>query len=121
MPRVCVLAFWCCLLALGCTGCAGSSESDPNDAQTPAVIDISISGDSVTPNGERVQVRVGQPIDLVVMAEEPGEIHVHSRPEEQEFAFEPGTTTFKIEVDSPGVVEIESHDLNQTIVQLEVR
>jgi hypothetical protein len=63
---------------------------------------------------------VGQEIDLVVTADQPGEIHVHSTPE-QELAYEAGTTTLPLTIDQPGVVEVESHDLDLTIVQLEVR
>ncbi len=76
----------------------------------------------MTPNGDRVEVDAGQPIDLVVTADEPGEIHVHSEPE-QTFEYEGGgaTTTFEISVDRPGVVEVESHNLEQVIVQLEVQ
>ena len=75
----------------------------------------------MTPNGERVEVEVGQEIELVVTADEPGEIHVHSTPE-QELAYGDGTTTLDDRrIDKPGVVDVESHDLEQVIVQLEVR
>lgn len=109
------------LVAAAFSGCASSASDPVGEAPDPTVVDIAISGDTVTPNGDRIRVRLGQPVDLVVKADEPGEIHVHSRPESQEFIFEPGTTTFMLEIDSPGVVEIESHNLGKTIVQLEVR
>jgi hypothetical protein len=83
-------------------------------------IEITFSGDTVIPSGERVEVGVNQPIDLVVTADKPGEIHVHSVPE-HEFAYPEGTKTFKLQIDRPGVVEVESHDLGKVIVQLEVR
>jgi hypothetical protein len=82
-------------------------------------IEVTFSGGTVTPNGERVEVGVDQPIDLVVEADEPGEIHVHSEPE-QKFEYAAGTTTLKLVIDKPGVVEVESHELDQVIVQLEV-
>lgn len=109
------------LTMVGLGGCGSSSDDASVDESTPAVIDIEIADGAVTPNGDRIQVAVGQQVDLVVKADAPGEIHVHTRPEEQEFDFEPGTTTFKLVIDSPGVVEVESHDLGRTIVQLEVR
>ena len=85
------------------------------------IIEIPFADGKVTPNGERVEVDANQPIDLVVTADEPGEIHVHSEPE-HEFAYGEGEEEFpEIEIDKPGVVEVESHNLEQVIVQLEVR
>ena len=109
-------------LALTLTAGCGSDEStgDGTGAQETTTIDITFADGSVTPNGDRVEVAKGQPVELVVQAEEPGEIHVHSTPE-QEFAYGAGTTTLKLTLDKPGVVEVESHDLDVTIVQLEVR
>lgn len=116
------LAVLTCILSLA-AGCGGSD--DPGDSTgstaTTRTIDITVSGDTVTPNGDRVEVRRGQPIELVVKADAAGEIHVHSTPE-QEFEYGPGTTTLKLEpIEEPGVVDIESHTLDLTIVQLEVR
>ncbi|WP_193608917.1 hypothetical protein [Nocardioides lijunqiniae] len=102
----------------GLTACGGDDE--PAASSEPKTIEITFDGDSVTPNGERVEVGVDQPIDLVVQADAPGEIHVHSEPE-QEFPFEEGETTIEMQIDKPGVVEVESHDLDVVIVQLEVR
>ena len=63
----------------------------------------------------------GQPIELKVTADKAGEIHVHSDPE-QELAYDKGTSTVEIKpIDQPGIVEVESHVLEKTIVQLEVR
>ncbi|MEJ7832355.1 MAG: hypothetical protein WKF79_05530 [Nocardioides sp.] len=96
-------------------------EDEPTDAnQDTKMIEVSITGDSVTPSGERIEVEVGQPVDLVVKSDVAGEIHVHSDPE-QEFDYEPGTTILMLQIDRPGVVEVESHDPDQVIVQLEVR
>ena len=83
-------------------------------------IDVTIEGDSVTPNGDRVDVRTGQRIELVVQADVAGEIHVHSDPE-QELEYGAGTTTLPLTIDKPGIVEVESHALEKTIVQLEVK
>lgn len=116
------LAVLTCALTLtaGCGGDDGPTGSSGSPATTKT-IEITVSGDSVTPNGDRVQAETGQPIELVVKADAPGEIHVHSTPE-QEFEYGPGTTTLKLEpIEEPGVVDIESHTLDLTIVQLEVR
>ena len=81
---------------------------------------MTFEGDTVTPNGERVEVETGQPIELNVTADAPGEIHVHSDPE-QELEYDEGSSTVEIApIDQPGVVDVESHDLEAVIVQLEV-
>ena len=97
------------------------ATDDEGGAQaSPTKIDVTITGDSVTPNGEKVEARVGQKIELHVTADAPGEIHVHSTPE-QELAYDQGTTDLTFTIDKPGVVDVESHALEKTIVQLEVR
>ena len=111
------------VLAAGATVLATTTacgDDTPKTSDEPVVVDITFEGGTVEPNGERVDVAAGQPIDLVVTADEPGSLHVHSDPE-QEFAYEAGTETFEIQIDRPGVVEVESHELDQVIVQLEVR
>ena len=107
------------ILGLALAGCGGDNASD--DTTEPVKIAVTISGDSVTPNGERVEVATGQGIELDVTADAPGEIHVHSDPE-QEFEYDAGTTTLTLTpIDAPGVVDVESHTLDKVIVQLEVR
>jgi hypothetical protein len=60
-------------------------------------------------------------VELIVEADQPGEIHVHSSPE-QELEYDKGTTTLELDpIERPGVVEVESHTLEKTIVQLEAR
>lgn len=105
-----------CTLAMS-VACGDESEPAGND--DVVTIEITFTGDSVTPSGERVDVGVDQPIDLMVEADQPGEIHVHSTPEKT-FPYEAGTTTLKLEISRPGVVDVESHNLDQIIVQLEV-
>lgn len=104
------------------TGCGGSDSPDsPSTGTEPKVIEVTIEGESVTPNGERVEVAVGQEVDLEVTADVPGEIHVHSSPE-QALEYDAGTQTLTIEgIDKPGTVDVESHEPAKVIVQLEVR
>ena len=102
------------------TSCGGSDAPEEPDAG-PKVIEVTIEGESVSPNGERVEVAVGQDVELEVTADASGEIHVHSSPE-QSLEYEPGTQTLTIEgIDKPGIVEVESHEPAKVIVQLEVR
>jgi hypothetical protein len=116
-----VLALVACTTGLAGCGDDDSPASDDGTGLPAKTIDVSIQGEDVTPNGDRVSVRVGQDIELVVDADAEGEIHVHSDPE-HEFEYGTGTTTLpKFSIDKPGIVEVESHALEKTIVQLEVK
>ncbi|MFT4287359.1 hypothetical protein [Nocardioides sp.] len=108
------------LLLTTLVGC-GSDEEAPAETTTTKSIAVSIEGGKVTPSGDRVDVAVGQPVELVVTADEAGQIHMHSDPE-QEFDYSPGTTTLQLgSFDVPGIIEVESHALGVTIVQLQVK
>lgn len=129
-------------LALGLvlTGCGEDAEPAASDPPSPSatstttpsesttesaspegqVIDITVEGDTVDPSGERVDAAVGEEITMRVTADAPGEIHVHSTPE-QEFEYDAGTTDLPLTIDQPGLVDVESHTLDMVIVQLEVR
>src|SRR3954451_23174250 len=102
------------LAACGDDSSGGSDGSGGSGGSTQAkVIDVTFAGDSVTPNGERVEVSVGQPITLHLTADQPGEIHVHSTPE-QELEYPKGETDVKIApIDAPGTVDVESHHLEK--------
>ncbi|HEU5456060.1 MAG TPA: hypothetical protein VFU85_10295 [Nocardioides sp.] len=100
-------------------GCGDESGSTPASGDDTMTIEITFSDGSVTPSGKRVEVDAGQPVELVVKADEPGELHVHSTPEE-ELEYGAGTTTLKLTLDQPGVVDVEAHDPKVVIVQLEV-
>ena len=103
------------------TACGDEETPSDSGSADPQVIKVTFEGDSVTPNGERIEVSRGQDIDLKVTAEEAGEIHVHSTPE-QELEYPVGESTVTIKgIDQPGTVDVESHSLDQVIVQLEVR
>lgn len=103
------------------TACGSSDDSSPTSDTKPLVIDVTFSGDTVTPNGERVDVARGQKVQLVVKADAAGEIHVHSTPEKQ-LEYNAGTTELTIgPYDKPGIIEVESHALDKTIVQLKVQ
>lgn len=114
------------LSALTLAGCGddadagGSSSGNTAESAKPLVIEVTIEGESVTPNGERFDVDTGQEVQLDVTADAPGEIHVHSTPE-QELEYDEGESTLTIEgMDRPGTVDVEVHDLDKVLVQLEV-
>lgn len=121
------------VLAVGLTAC-GAGDAEPSgstqtDAATPdeatpdddsAAITVTREGDSFTPNGERVELAVDQTLVLTITSDEAGEIHVHSTPG-QDIAYAAGTSEHEITIDRPGVVEVESHEPDLVLLQLEVR
>jgi hypothetical protein len=86
------------------------------------VIDIGLdNGRESTPQGKRVNVKVGQKITLRVTSAHEEELHVHSDPEHT-FAVKPGKDQlFSFTVKRPGQVAIEAHHTGATLVQLVVR
>lgn len=82
---------------------------------------ISIKDGKVTPQGDRVEVKVGQKITLVVTSDVDEEIHVHSEPEHSYEVPAGGSISESFTIDTPGQVAVEAHGLDVTIVQLVVR
>lgn len=103
-------------------GESGGEEDDGDEGEPEqgVTIEVTISGHEVSPNGERVEVQVGEPVTFLVTADAPGSLHVHSTPE-QEIAYEAGQTKARVTIEQPGVVEVESHEAHAVVVQLEAR
>jgi hypothetical protein len=120
MQRLRIVGAALATIALLGTVTACGSGNDKASSDKPVVVKITVENGDITPKGDRIKVGAGQPIDLVVTADRAGSLHMHSDPE-QEFAYDKGTKTFPITIDRPGVIEVESHDPPQIIVQLEVR
>ena len=101
---------------------SSSSSSGAGEDEPTKVIDITFDGNDVTPNGTDIDVKVGQRIELDVTADKPGEIHVHSSPEEQEFEYDAGSSTLQVKpIPAPGQVVVESHTLDKTLFTLVAR
>lgn len=103
-------------------GCGSTDTATSSGGSSkPRVIDITFSHNGVTPNGSRVKVGVGQKVEFLVKADSAGQIHVHSSPEKQ-LDYNAGTTEIQVgSFDQPGLIEVESHALDKTIVQLQVQ
>ena len=117
------------VLAAGLTACGGNDADPPaTGSSSPSAssdddsvsIEVTREGDTFTPNGERVELEVGQTLVLTIDSDVAGELHVHSTPE-QEVTYDAGTSEHEITVDRPGVVEVESHGPDLVVLQLEVR
>ena len=97
-------------------------SEEPSEEPTPEgprQIEITFEGGSA-PQVERVKMDAGETIELVIKSDAPGELHVHSDPE-QTIDYKAGTTTAPLTIDRPGVVEVERHEPEALILQLEVR
>jgi hypothetical protein len=104
------------------TATTPEESPSPSEEATPegTRIEVTLEDGKVTPSGDRVQATAGEPITFVITADAPGELHVHSA-EGTEIEFEPGTSEHEVTVAQPGVVEVELHDPELIVVQLEVR
>ena len=117
MRKLLVIAVALVAAVSALTSCSGDDSSGSSGGSTS--IHITIKDGKVTPNGDRVKAKVDKPVTLHIDADTAGEIHVHSTPE-QHIEFEKGTSTKKLTIKQPGIVDVEDHALDQVIVQLEV-
>jgi len=106
------------VLLFSLSACADDEADSATDEGLS--IDLTREGDEFMPNGARIDVAIGEPVILSIASDEAGELHVHSVPE-QEIAYDAGTSEYEITIDRPGVVEVESHDPDLIVLQLEVR
>lgn len=109
--------------ALLLAGCGGSSDGQAatTTQHGGVVVDIAIKDGTVTPQGRRVEVTVGDEIALHVTTDADEEIHVHSDPEHEYEVAAGDDVTETFTIDTPGQVAVEAHHLDATIVQLVVR
>jgi hypothetical protein len=128
--RLCAVLVSALLALVALAGCGSDDSKDSEgsgdtvvakkDSSGTPTIDVTFKGDTVKPQGASVKVKAGEPLKLHITADKGGEIHVHSSPE-QEIEYEAGTTDKTLTLDQPGVVDVESHTLDQLIMQVEVR
>jgi hypothetical protein len=108
-------------LVLGACSTDDATKDSSSDTTAKDVrVEVTYKDGLFDPNGARIKGTVGEPITVVIDADAPNSLHVHSTPE-QEIAFEAGTSEHEIVIDRPGVVEVEAHDPASIVLQLEVR
>ncbi len=112
--------------ALVLPGCSAGERDEPASEDGSASADvteveIAIEGGAVTPEGERYDVTVGEPIRLVVDSDMADELHLHANPE-QSFDVEVGVDqVFELTLEQPGVAELESHELGVLVASFAAR
>ena len=98
------------------------AQSPSLNAEYPLTINIEIAGGRTEPNGNKIDVRVGQKVILNVISETDDEIHAHLGENDYELAVPAGKPTKgSFTLDSRGSFEVESHHLEKTIVILNAR
>jgi hypothetical protein len=96
--------------------------SEPQESPEPsgASVHVTIAGDDVEPLGKTVEIAPGETVELHISSDRPGELHVHSSPE-QEHTFSAGESVIDVKLDRPGQVDIEEHESEALIVRVLVR
>ncbi|RYE79763.1 MAG: hypothetical protein EOO74_03190 [Myxococcales bacterium] len=102
-----------------------SSSTSPSTSASPSeaagtVVKVTVSGNDLSPNAEKIKVKMGEEVTLDISSDRDGEFHVHSTPE-QEIPFTPGDTKATLTFDRPGLVDVEEHESHKLLVQFEVR
>jgi len=129
-----------CLVLAGCSSAPDTAPSvtspapSTSAAATPATgaspsvaadalrIDVTIAGGDVSPNGQKLDVRVGQQVVVAVTSDQDDEIHAHTGGDGVEIEVKAGQpTSGSFTLDSPGSFEVESHHLGKVVVILEAR
>ena len=96
-----------------------SPSLNPDYALT---INITIANGKTIPNGEKINVRVGQKVILNVTSDTDDEVHAHIGGPGYELLVQAGTPAKgEFTIDSPGSFEVESHHLKKIIVILNAR
>jgi hypothetical protein len=119
-------------LAVSLTGCTSTGEPAapaPTGASSVGVpaanaltIDITIAGGDVTPNGQKLDVAIGQQVVLNVTSDEDDEVHAHTGGDGYELAVKAGQpATGSFTLTSAGSFEVELHHLEKVVVVLNAR
>ena len=81
---------------------------------------VSVTDGKVTPKPSRVKIPLGSVVELQVTSDVDDEVHVHGFDVER--PLDAGvTTTVELLADEPGLYEVETHETELELLQLEVR
>jgi hypothetical protein len=98
-----------------------NSPSTQEPVNEQVVIDITISGGKVNPNGRKVAVPLGSTVAVNVTSDVDDEIHAHLGENDFTLDVRAGQTEKgRFVANAPGSFEIESHELGKIIVILNV-
>jgi hypothetical protein len=99
----------------------GSASSSPATGTEQAVeISVAVTDGMVEPKPRRVEVARDSQVRLIVTSDVDDELHVHGY--EVEAELEAGRpTTVELVADQTGIFEVETHETELELLQLEVR
>ena len=99
---------------------AGIASGEPNPAKEPVTVTVSITDGTVSPKPSRVKVPLGSTVELQVTSDVDDEVHVHGFDVEE--PLDAGvTTTVELQATEAGLYEVETHETELELLQLEVR
>lgn len=105
--------------ALSVAGCSDSPDLE-GGSDEPVTVTIDEADGEIDASDDVVEASRGQEITFVVSSDAADEIHVHSDPE-QEFAVEAADDQeFTFSIDAAGQYAVESHELDLTILKLQI-
>lgn len=105
------------IMALLLAGCGAPAASTPAE---PVTIAIALADGTVSPNGERVDLSLGQTFVLTITADHDDQVHVHGF--DTTIDVPAGATVVKeLVADRVGRYEVESHNPALIIVVLQIR
>jgi len=124
------------VLAMALTGCSatpstpettGPTTSTTTTATSSAtstdlgtVVQVRLADGKVTPNGEKMDLKVGDVLTLVINSDHDDEVHVHGIDVEIEVTAGQEVTR-TVTLDQAGSFEVESHEPQKVILVLNVR
>jgi heme/copper-type cytochrome/quinol oxidase subunit 2 len=95
-------------------------SAKPGASLTATEIVVSVKDGKVSPKAHRVKVAEGSPVQILVSSDVDDEVHVHGYDIEREVsAGQP--TTIEFTANQTGVFEVETHQSNLLLLQLQVR
>ena len=102
------------------TPAASSAPTESEGTEKAVEITVAVSDGKVTPKPHRVDVPLGSQVRLQVTSDVDDELHVHGFDIEE--PLEAGRTTMiELTADQQGVFEVETHETELELLQLEVR
>jgi heme/copper-type cytochrome/quinol oxidase subunit 2 len=118
-----------CLLVV--SGCAGGSPSSLPGTSSPAgsssssaakatEIVVSVKDGKVSPKAHRVRAAEGSRVQILVSSDVDDEVHVHGYDIEREVSAGQ-STTIVFTANQTGVFEVETHESNLLLLQLQVQ
>ena len=81
---------------------------------------VSVKDGKVSPKAHRVEVAEGSAVQILVSSDVDDEVHVHGYDIEREVQAGQ-STTIEFTANQTGVFEVETHESNLLLLQLEVR